>query len=212
MRLKVVMVSLFHGFIVKKQWNNVAMKQYKFGFTLIETIVVIAVIGLTLPVLFAIILTLMRQQVKIYRLSQIKRGGDYLINIMENVIKDKAITIHTTTPPNDANIICNNVGTSPSVTSLYFLDKNKQWFGYLATGNSIASASGNLASPINLTSSKTLVSNFSIYCSRNSIHSPAAILLGFDICYDTGSGVCTGTRPEEITSMHYQTRIKLRSY
>ena len=184
----------------------------KRSFTLIETIVVIAVIGLTLPVLFAIILTLMRQQVKIYRLSQVKRGGDYLINIMENIIKDNAFTIHTATPPNDANIICKNIATSPSSTSIYFLDKNKQWFGYLATSNSVASTSANLASPINLTSSKIIVSNFSIYCSRNSIHSPAVILLGFDICYDTGPGVCTGTRPEEITSMHYQTKIKLRSY
>lgn len=184
----------------------------KKAFTLIETIVVIAVIGLTFPVLFAIILTLMRQQVKIYRLSQIKRGGDYLINIMENVIKDNAITIHTATPPNDANIICKNVGISASSTSLYFLDKNKQWFGYLATSNSVASTSANLASPINLTSSKTIVSNFSIYCSRNAIYSAPSVLLSFDICYETGSGVCTGTRPEEITSMHYQTRIKLRSY
>jgi len=184
----------------------------KKSFTLIETIVVVIVIGLTLPVLFAIILTLMRQQVKIYRLSQIKRGGDYVINLMENIIKDNAITIHTTTPPNDVNIICKNVGTSLPGTSLYFLDKNKQWFGYLATVNSIASTSANLASPINLTSSKTIVSNFSIYCSRNSIYSPAAILLSFDICYDTGSGICTSIRPEEITSMHYQTRIKLRSY
>lgn len=182
------------------------------SFTLIETIVVVAVIGMTLPVLFAIIFTLMRQQVKIYRLSQIKRGGDYVINLMENVIKDKAVTIHTNTPPSDANIICKNVGTSASGTSLYFLDKNKQWFGYLATGNSVASTSANLASPINLTSSKIIVSNFSIYCSRNSIYSPASILLGFDICYDTGSGICTSIRPEEVTSMHYQTRIKLRSY
>lgn len=182
------------------------------GFTLIEIIVVIAVIGLTLPVLFSTILTLMRQQVKIYRLSQIKREGDYLVNIMKNIIRDNTVTIHTNTPPNDANIICKNVGTSASGTSLYFLDKNKQWFGYLATVNSIASTSANLASPINLTSNKTIVSNFSIYCSRTSIFSPAAILFSFDICFDTGSGVCTSTRPEEITSMHYQTRIKLRSY
>ena len=184
----------------------------KKSFTLIEIMVVVAVIGLTLPVLFAIILTLMRQQVKIYRLSQIKRGGDYVINLMENIIRDNAVTIHTTTPPSDANIICKNVGTSASGTSLYFLDKNKQWFGYLATSNSVASTSANLASPINMTSSKTIVSNFSIYCSRNSIYSPAAILLSFDICYDSGSGVCTSTRPEEVNSMHYQTRIKLRSY
>jgi len=184
----------------------------KKSFTLIETIVVIAVIGLTLPVIFAIIFSFINQQVKIYRLSQTKRDGDYLINIMENTIRNNAISVHSARPADDTNIICNNVGTSPSGTSLYFLNKNKQWFGYLATGNSVASASVNLASAINLTSSKTLVSNFSIYCSRNTVYSAPSILLSFDVCYITSGGSCTSTRPEEIASMHYQTRIKLRSY
>ena len=67
------------------------MKKFNKGFTLIETIVVIAVIGLTLPVLFATILTLMRQQIKIYRLSQVKREGDYIINLMENTIRNRAV-------------------------------------------------------------------------------------------------------------------------
>lgn len=41
-----MIVPLFHGFIVRKQLNNVTMKQYKFGFTLIELLVVIAIIGM----------------------------------------------------------------------------------------------------------------------------------------------------------------------
>ncbi|MDO9028367.1 MAG: hypothetical protein Q7U68_05865, partial [Candidatus Roizmanbacteria bacterium] len=117
-----------------------------------------------------------------------------------------------TTPPNDANIICKNIETSPSASSLYFLDKNKQWFGYLATSNSVASTSANLASPINLTSTKTRIENFSISCSRNTIYSPPSVSFDFNICYVTGAGVCTSTRPEETTELHYQTRIKLRSY
>jgi type II secretory pathway pseudopilin PulG len=183
----------------------------KRSFTLIETIVVVAVIGLTLPVLFAIIFTLMRQQVKIYRLSQVKREGDYVINLMENTIRSRAVTIHSGVP-SDANIVCKDAGI-PSASSLYFLDEDKQWFGYLFNSNSIASKSADLTHPsIDLISSKTVVSNFSISCSRSSLYSPASILLSFDICYNTGSG-CTSIRPEEITSiLHYQTRIKLRNY
>jgi len=77
----------------------------KKSFTLIETIVVIAVIGLTLPVLFATILTLMRQQIKIYRLSQVKREGDYIINLMENTIRNRAVTVHSE-QPTDNNLVC----------------------------------------------------------------------------------------------------------
>lgn len=191
----------------------------KKSFTLIETIVVIAVIGLTLPVLFAIIFTLMRQQVKVYRLSQVKREGDYVINLMENTIRNRAVTVHSG-QPTDANLVCQdaNYPLSGTVDNLYFLDEDKQWFGYLFENNSIASKSADLDNPPDvltfpLTSSKILVDNtFSISCSRKSAYLPVSILLDFDICYDTGAGICTSTRPEEVTSLHYQMRIKLRNY
>ena len=75
----------------------------KKAFTLIETIVVIAVIGITLPVIFTIILALMREQVKIYRMSQVKREGDYAINLMENTIRNKAVTIYKLAVLDDFN-------------------------------------------------------------------------------------------------------------
>lgn len=184
------------------------------GFTLIETIVVIAVIGLTLPVLISTVFILVRQQTKVVRLSQVKREGDYLINTIENTIRNRAISIHSG-EPTEGNIVCKGVVGSysySSTSSLYFRDKDKQWFGYLAGSDLISSDSAYLALPINLTSGKILVSPFSISCSRNSLYSPASILLSFDVCYDTGLPNCATTRPEEIASMHYQTRIKLRSY
>ncbi len=186
------------------------MKKELKSFTLIETIVVIAVIALTLPVLIATIFILVRQQTKVVRLSQVKREGDYLINIMENTIKGEAVTIHSAKPSDDTNIVCNTADSSFSGPPLYFLDKTGKWFGYEEGTNTVASASA--VSSINLTSSKTILSNFSISCSRSTIDSPPSVSLNFDVCYDTGSGICTSTRPEEVTSIHYQARIKLRSY
>lgn len=190
------------------------MKKFNKGFTLIETIVVIAVIGLTLPVLYAINFAIMRQQVKIYRLSQIKREGDYLINIIENTVKDRAVTIHSISPALETNIVCNKDPSEySSLTELYFLDKGGQWFGYKYEGSKISSKSADLTNPsINLISSKTLVSNFSISCAKDTIYSPASVSFAFDVCYDAGAGLCTSTRPEEVNSIHYQTRIKLRNY
>lgn len=179
------------------------------AFTLIETIVVVAVIGLTLPVLFAIIFTLIRQQVKIYRLSQIKREGDYVINLMENTIRNKAVTIYSTSvlPPDDANIVCNTVGGSQS--NPYFLDENKLFFNYELSGNKIVF---NSAIPVDLTSSKIKVSLFSISCSSGSAYSPPSVSLNFDIEYCNDVACSQSPRPEERASMHYQTRIKLRSH
>ena len=186
----------------------------KKGFTLIETIVVIAVIGITLPVLFAIILTLMRQQLKINRLSEIKREGDYISSTLENTIKDRAVSIHSGLPVNDTTKICEDaLSFSSPTTNLYFLDKNRNWFGYQFSGNILASESADLVNPsIDLNSSKILISNFSISCSRNTVYSAQSVQFSFDVCYDTGLPDCATTRPEEITSLHYQTRIKLRNY
>ena len=192
----------------------------KKSFTLIETIVVIAVIGLTLPVLFALIFTLMRQQIKIYRLSQVKKEGDYLLSTMGNTIRDNAMTIHQANPPSDANIVCNDLVTSPiyptgggTIGNLYFLDTNNNLFGYRLTGTKIASDS---ASPtvhsVDLTSSKIVVYDFSIACAKNADYSTPYVSISFNICYQTTSANCVTSRPEEKASIHYQTRIKLRNY
>ena len=186
----------------------------KKGFTLIETIVVIAVIGITLPILFAIILTLMRQQLKINRLSEIKREGDYISSALENTIRDRVFSIHSGLPVNDSTKICEGaLSFSNPSTSLYFLDKNRNWFGYQFSGNTLASESADLVNTsISLNSSKIFVSNFSISCSRNTVYSAQSIQFSFDVCYDTGLPNCATTRPEEIASLHYQLRIKLRNY
>ena len=127
---------------------------------------------------------------------------------MENTIRNSAIGIYKLDVIDDLNIVCRD--DLSSYSNPYFLDEDKQFFRYRLVGTKIASES---AHPADLTSSKIVVTNFSISCYKKSIYSPASILLGFDICYDTGSGGCASTRPEEATpTLHYQTRIKLRNY
>jgi len=181
------------------------------GFTLIETIVVIAVIAITLPILTVIIMTLTRMQLKIYRLSQVKREGDYVLNVMANAIKDRAVSIHIA-QPDDTTEICKNTGSNPgSGNSLFFLDKDKEWFGYELSTDTIVAKSPPAVSN-SLTSAKIKILNFTINCSRNTIFSPPSVFLSFDICYDTESPNCATSRPEEIAKLHYQTQIKIRSY
>jgi type II secretory pathway pseudopilin PulG len=182
------------------------------SFTLIETIVVIAVIGLILPVVFSIFFILLQQQTKIYRLNTVKKEGDYLINIIENTIKNEAKSIHSAGPPTDSNIECSTENSAyGSNQGLYFLNNNNQWFEYLLNGEAIASASGSTPTPTNLTSTKTKISSFSISCSKNNLYSPPSISLSFNIEY-CGDVSCTQTRPEETASLFYQTKIKLRNY
>lgn len=179
------------------------------GFTLIEIIVVVAVIGLSLPVLIGTVFVMVRQQTKIVRLSQIKREGDNLIGAIENTVKDRAISIHSDWSPTDLNMVCKNLVPHSSTSTLTFSDKNGRWFGYELNGGTVASRSASISDPlIPLTSSKSKVSAFSIGCSRVTDFSPPVVTLSFDICYET----CDMARPEDFAKLHYQTRIKLRNY
>lgn len=184
----------------------------KKGFTLIETIVVIAVIGLTIPAIFAIIFGLVRQQAKINRLSEVKRQGDYVLNNIAVLIRNNALSVHSASPATDANEKCSIDGsTYNSNSSLYFLDKNGHWFGFRLTTNKISSVSVDLATPVDLTTTKVIISGLNIGCGKTTLYSPATVSLSFDICYNTGAGICTSTHPEETATLHYQTKIKLRN-
>lgn len=189
------------------------MKKIK-GFTLIETIVVVAVLGLTLPVIFSIFFVLLQQQTKIYRLNTTKKEGDYLINLISNNIKNDASIIlssNSPLPPDSSNKKCDNDSTNySSNSSLYFLDRNGAWFGYIINGNTLASSSATIAS-IDLNSTKTRITGFSIACSRTYIYSQPSVSMSFDIEF-CNNVACDQTRTEEISTLHYSTKIKLRNY
>ena len=181
-------------------------------FPLIEIIVVISVIALVMPAIFAIVFGILRQQTKIYRLSTVKKEGDFILNIIGATIRNNALTIYSSSPPDDTNGVCQIVESYPSSSSLFFEDQWGSWFGFSESTNRISSSASVLASPLILNSEKTLVSNFAISCDRLVTYSPAVVSLSFDICYSTASGSCISSRPEETASLHYATKIKLRNY
>jgi len=182
------------------------------AFTLIEMLVVVAVIGLVLPAIFAIVFGIARQQTKIMRLSQVKGEGDYILTVITNNIRNNAISIHTDTPGDSLNEVCLNVESqSPIPSSLYFLDSEGATFGFSFAGNKVSSESSVVATSL-LNTDKTIVSNFEIGCTKTATFSNPTVLINFDICYDTGTGTCISTRPEEIANLHYETTVKLRKF
>jgi len=196
------------GVINKVKSEKLKVKSY--GFTLIETIVVVTIIGLVLPTIFAIVFTVLREQTKVYRLTTVKREGDYALNTISNLIRNDAFSIHSSLPAATANQVCKTLETFSSSTGLYFLNDSNQWFGFEFSDNKLSSSSATLSSYLN--SNNTIVDNFSIGCQKTADYSSPVVNLSFDICFKTSSGNCNSTRPEETANLSYQTRIKLRNF
>lgn len=183
----------------------------KKGFTLIELVVVVAVVALVVPAIFAIIFGILREQTKIQKLSTVKSEGDYILNIVANTIRNNALTIHSASPPTSANEVCADA-SSANAGPIYFQDRLGGWFGFTSASNTVSSASSALASPVALNSQQTIIQNFSVSCVRVNTYSAPVVALEFDICFVTSGASCDSTRPEDTARLHYQTKIKLRNF
>src|SRR3989344_3748847 len=83
----------------------------KKGFTMIEMLIVITLFIILLPTIFAILSTILRQQLRMYRMVEAKRQGDAALTFMKERILREGITIRNSsgtisycdsaTPPNN---------------------------------------------------------------------------------------------------------------
>lgn len=196
---------------LSKWWWRLCPRGSKRGFTLIEMIVVIGVIGLALPVLFAIFFTILAQQVKIYRLSIVKREGDYVLNVIENIVRNNVRSLHSIPPTisnPDNNKVCVTAGSSYNYP--YLQDKTTlgTWSRFLLQGDKIASES---SVPPNasryLTTDKIKVTSFVLTCEGKGPYTSPVVNISFTLQYRTNSN-----RQEDIATLNYQTKVKLRVY
>lgn len=178
------------------------MKHSK-SFTLIEVIVVIGTIIIVLPALFSIIFSLLRQQVKIYQLSEIKRQGDYALSIIESTIRMSAISIYD--QPVAGVETCATAGAVDQTVN-YFRDESNNWFRYVLTSNKISSESSIPNASSDLTTSRVTISNLVVRCSRTARYSTPVIEMQFTVTAGSASSLS-----EERAHMTYRTRIKLRN-
>ena len=184
----------------------------KSGFTLLETMIVIGIISLILPLIFSIVFSITRQQAKVYVLSTVKREGDNALSVIENLIRTNAIGIYS------VQALSSKVCTTASYdggngSSFYFSDKDGNWFNFKTTTDTgllkIASDSSVISTAIDLTSTKnTQISAFNISCDQTSSTSSPIISIQFTIAQKQ----TTSTRIEDLASLNYSTKIKLRSY
>jgi prepilin-type N-terminal cleavage/methylation domain-containing protein len=117
----------------------------KKGFTIIEMIVVVAVIGFMMPLFVSIFFNISRLQMQLMVIQELKEQGDYVRSQIINTVRNNATIV---------NGSCAGL-TLPNTdqTELCFYDKNSVAFAFTVDSSAnVASYSAALAAPITLLS------------------------------------------------------------
>lgn len=175
------------------------MKSKKDGYTLVELLMVISILGLILPAIFSILIIILQQQARIYELSTVKREGDNILNLL----KAKIV--------NEATGVINQNGTGQCVTSgtkyepdlsNNFTLKTKISSFYYHADNTLK-----LNNTVSLHSDRVTITDFKLYCYKKSDFSPIMVGISYKVNFKKTTGLTSATPP----SLEYQSRILLRN-
>ena len=177
----------------------------KKGFTMIEMLIVIGLFIILLPTIFAILSTILRQQLRMYKIVEAKRQGDAAMAFMkEKILRDGvSITSNTGSQCFDASPPNNQYTTSDGRWFRIFNESGTSYYNfYQSAGGQINYYESNLNITAALTANTVRVTNFQISCFRRSLNSPPMIQISYTV---------TSTDNTATISLPYKTKVRLLS-
>lgn len=190
------------------------------GFTFIEMVVVIGVIGFALPALFAIIFSIARAQTKVQHLTEVKKQADSAIDAIKTTIREDTDGIFV----NDINNVgskisaeCGRIGVNNG-SDIYFHTSDGEYIQfYAASGQLVKKIEGATEQP--LTSNKVKVFNgdpddanssaeIELSCQQDAVSSSPLVKIHFWAAYQ---GSTISTRSEDKAQLEYTIQAKIRS-
>jgi type II secretory pathway pseudopilin PulG len=175
---------------------SIKIKKFIGGFTLVETIVVTGIVGITLPLLFTTFFVVMQQQAQVYRLSEVKRQGDEALASVMNALQSDAGMLYD----HNNNEVCNTTSTTPVNVARFFSPSG--------TGGSFQLVEGKLLKDgAEITDNKTRVEYLCVQCVRTNMNTTPFV----DVSFRISSALTGSSRPEDKIAMDYFTKVKLRN-
>lgn len=177
----------------------------KSGFTLIEILIAVALIGVIGTIVTQVFFLGFKSQAKSEMLKEIKQNGDYTITVIEGMVRNASDIIPVPTGK------CNNNSDAFSI-----INSDGYMTTFIYSNNKIASISSKLPPPeitptgVPLTGNRVSIASciFRVVCPDPPV-SPKYVFLSFTIL-PYGSSL-TPT-PGNITTLDYQTTVGLRNY
>lgn len=188
------------------------------GYTLVETIIVLAIVAVIMPAVFSIIYAITSQQADLYRLSQMKSEGDFAFEFIKNRIQTNTSKIYTDDTLNTEK--CPRYDLDPSTDDSFYAvndgeefvmtlkNNSARWFTISLDGNNKLiftedGPGGTITEE--LTSDSTYVPYFHIECTRDTPYSLPVIGIQFAIVYKNQSG-----QPVNLNPLIYYSEFRLQ--
>ena len=178
------------------------------GFTLVEVLMVLGVIAIVVPSIMSISYVILSEQLRIYRLTETKRQGDYIMNVMKEKITRDADTLFDNNPGSN---VCDDAGesfTSPAGTEFDFIDAGGNTFSFREVAHNMVITDLTVLPTItsNLNDTRISITGLTIECSRKTRLTLPLVGFAFDATFVDA----TPTAREGTITLHYQTKVKLR--
>ena len=166
------------------------------GFTLIEILVVVGILGIIAVVASNVFFTTLRSSGKTKVLTIVKENGDYALSVMERLIRDSQEVV-----TNSDGQYCINGMNKIKVKRI---DGTEIEFACEEEGT----VNGRIASnSARLTSNEVKVNSCSFDCEAKGQFYPKTVIINFTLSQSTVT-----TRPEEQASVNFQTTVSVRNY
>jgi len=178
--------------------NNKKTKIIKqnFGFTMIEILVVIGILGVIATIGTSMFFTTFRSSTKTKILSTVKQNGDYALSVMERIVRDsQEVIANTETPSKTCEVDMKKIKVKR-------LDGSEIEFSCEEAANSFI-ASNSAA----LTSSEVKLDSCYFDCITEGDFYPQNVVIRFTLSQATAT-----TRSEEQAKVDFRTTITLRNF
>lgn len=184
------------------------------GYTLIEVLIVITILGIIMPAVFSILYVILQQQAKIAEMTEVKRQGDYVMQFMKEKITREASGVRNDpdglSGADAGSNVCNTTTTSSlnSVNGDEFVLIGKPPnldFQFTNDGSQVFFDQNGIQTALNDT--RVTINNFNMSCSWRSLYTPPMIGFSYEVTFNRAN-------PDAelgITKMYYQSKFMLRT-
>lgn len=177
------------------------------GFTLLEMLIVISIIGIVIPMMMGLFIVNLRSYVRVKTLAEVKKNGDFALDNIEAKIRDNIWAIYSNESGTSeicttkSSLLTQNYYTTET-GEMYFKKSDGVIFSLSINNNRLVYSQS--SNDYDITSDNVIVDFLRLSCNRSSEFSSPIVTVEFTVESKQQS------RAEDALSLNYYSKYKIR--